>query len=50
MLGTAEMTISAKTFSSTQGAPKLVPFFIVSARAASTCREIVAWDIIHCNN
>jgi hypothetical protein len=49
MLGTAEMTISAKIFSSRQGAPKLVPFFIVSARAASTCREIIAWEISHCN-
>ena len=31
------MTISARTFSRRHGAPKLVPFFIVSAKAASTC-------------
>lgn len=38
ILGTAEMTISARTFSRRHGAPKLVPFFIVSPKAASTCK------------
>lgn len=36
MLGTAEITISASTFSRRHGAPKLVPFCRVSIKAAFT--------------
>lgn len=39
ILGTAAITISAKVFSNRQGAPKLVPFFIVSTRAARTYKQ-----------
>ncbi|MFS7910119.1 hypothetical protein Hanom_Chr02g00102541 [Helianthus anomalus] len=41
ILGTADMTILASTFSRRHGAPKLVPFFIVSAKAVSTCNTIL---------
>lgn len=40
ILGTAAITISASVFSRRQGAPKLVPFFMVSANAASTCSSV----------
>lgn len=40
MLGTAEITISGRTFSERQGVPEQVPFFIVSARAARTYRYL----------